>query len=120
VVPTAQGATTPDTAGAEVAGIGETRDTDPDVMPRIFRPPWAALLKRVFMTNALKCPKCQGRMKILAAITKPEAIREILAHLGIPSEAPRCTSARPPPQAELAGTSDLAEVDSADPPSPEW
>jgi hypothetical protein len=59
-------------------------------------------------------------MKILAAITKPEAIRKILVHLGIPSEAPRRTSARPPPQAELAGTSDLAEVDYADPPSPEW
>ena len=47
------------------------------------------------------------------------AIRKILDHLGIPSEAPRCTSARPPPQAELLGTADLAEVDYADPPSPE-
>jgi hypothetical protein len=76
--------------------------------------------KRSFLTDALKCPKCQGRMKILAAITKPEAIRKILDHLGIPSEAPRRTSARPPPQAELSGTSDRAEVDYADPPSPEW
>jgi hypothetical protein len=59
-------------------------------------------------------------MKILAAITKPEAIRKILDHLGIPSEAPRRTAARPPPQAELVGTSDLAEVDYADPPSPDW
>ena len=59
-------------------------------------------------------------MKILAAITKPEAIRKILDHLGIPSEAPRRTSARPPPQAELSGTSDLAEVEYAAPPSPEW
>jgi hypothetical protein len=80
----------------------------------------AVLLKRVFMTDALTCPKCQGRMKILAAITKPEAIRKILDHLGIPSEAPRRTAARPPPQPELSGTSDLAEVDYADPPSPEW
>jgi hypothetical protein len=59
-------------------------------------------------------------MKILAAITKPEAIRRILDHLGISSEAPRRTSARPPPQAKLSGTSDPAEVDYADPPSPEW
>jgi len=81
---------------------------------------WAILLKRVFMTDVLTYPKCQGRMKILAAITKPEAIRKILDHLGIPSEAPRRTSARPPPQAELSGTSDRAEVDYADPPSPEW
>jgi hypothetical protein len=32
----------------------------------------------------------------------------------------RHTTARPPPQGELSGTSDLAEVDYADPPSPEW
>ena len=66
----------------------------------------ALLLKRVFM--------------ILAAITKPEAIRKILDHLGIPSEPPRRTAARPSPQTELSGTADLAEVDYADPPSPEW
>jgi hypothetical protein len=59
-------------------------------------------------------------MKILAAIIKPEAIRKILDHLGIPSEASRRTSARPPPQPELPGTSVLFEVDYADPPSPEW
>jgi hypothetical protein len=59
-------------------------------------------------------------MRILAAITKPESIRKILDHLGIPSEAPRRTTARPPPQAELSGTADLAEADYADPPSPEW
>ena len=72
------------------------------------------------MTDALTCQKCQGRMEILGAITNPKAIRKILDHLGIPSEAPRRTAARPTPQAELAGTADLAEVDYADPPSPEW
>ena len=76
--------------------------------------------KRSFLVDALSCPKCNGRMKILAVITKPEAIRKILDHLGIPSEPPRRTAARPPPQAELSGTADLAEVDYADPPSPEW
>ncbi|HJX52163.1 MAG TPA: transposase, partial [Polyangia bacterium] len=99
---------------------GESREIDITKLPRVSRLPWALLLKRVFMTDALTCPKCQGRMKILAAITKPEAIRKILDHLGIPSEAPHRTAARPPPQAELSGTSDLAEVDYADPPSPEW
>ena len=46
-------------------------------------------------------------------------MRKILDHLGIPSEAPRRTSARPPPQAELAGTSDLPRFDYADPPNSE-
>jgi hypothetical protein len=114
----------PETAGAEAAGdskagAGESREIDITKIRRGSRLPWAVLLKRVFMTNALTCPKCQGRMKILAAITKPEAVRKILDHLGIPSEVPPRTAARPPPQAELSGTADLAEVDYADPPSPE-
>jgi hypothetical protein len=125
VVPTHPAPPAPDTAdadaaGADQAGTGESCDIDITKIPRVNRLPWALLLKRVFMTDALTCPKCQGRMKILAAITKPEAIRKILDHLGIPSEAPRRTAARPPPRAELSGTSDLAEVDYADPPSPEW
>jgi hypothetical protein len=76
--------------------------------------------KRSFLVDALSCPKCNGRMKILAAITEPDAIRKILDHLGIPSEAPRRTAARPPPQAELRSTFDVVDVDYADPPSPEW
>jgi hypothetical protein len=123
--PTPPAPPAPDAASAEAAGIdkageGEFRDIDLGKLARVSRLPWALLLKRVFLTDALKCPKCKGHMKILAAITKPEAIRKILDHLGIPSEAPRRSSARPPPQAELARMSDLAEVDYADPPSPEW
>jgi hypothetical protein len=125
VVPTPPAPCAPDAASteaarAERAGTGESREIDISNTQRGSRLPWALLLQRVFMTDALTCPKCNGRMKILAAITKPEAIRKILDHLGIPSEAPRRTTARPPPQAELLGTADLAETDYADPPSPEW
>jgi hypothetical protein len=125
VEPTPPSPPTPDGAGAEATaddkvGEGEPRDIDITQMPRVSRLPWAVLLKRVFMTDALTCPKCQGRMKILAAIIESQAIRKILDHLGIPSEAPHRVAARPPPQTEFSGTSDLAEVDCADPPSPEW
>jgi hypothetical protein len=104
----------------DTVGTGETREIDISQLPRGSRLPWAVLLKRVFLTDALTCPKCQGRMKILAAVTKPDAIRKILDHLGIPSEAPLRTRARPPPQAELSSVADHPEVDYADPPSPEW
>ena len=90
-------------------------DLDASNVPRFGRVPWAVLLKRVFLTDALTCPKCQGRMKILAVITDASAIRKILVHLGIPSEAPRRTPARPPPQAELAGLTDDIYVDYAAP-----
>ena len=39
---------------------------------------WAELLHRVFSVAVLECPKCSGRMRILAAINPPEAIRKIL------------------------------------------
>ena len=125
VVPTPPALLAPETAGAEAAGddkagTGESREIDLTKIQSGSRLPWAVLLKRVFMMDALTCPKCQGRMKTLAAITKPDAIRKLLDHLGISSEAPRRTTARPPPQAELSGTADLAEFDYADPPSAEW
>ena len=124
VVPTPPAPPAPDAAsaeavGADKAGTGESREIDITKIRRGSRLPWALLLQRVFLVDALSCPKCNGRMKILAAITKPEAIRKILDHLGISSEAPRRTAARPPPQAELSGTSDVVDVGYADPPSPE-
>jgi hypothetical protein len=53
-------------------GTGESREIDITKIQRGSRLPWALLLKRVFMTDALTCPKCHGRMKILAAIPSPE------------------------------------------------
>jgi hypothetical protein len=122
VVPTPPAPRAPDAAGSHAAGAdepgtGESRDIDITKISRLGRLPWAVLLQRVFLADALTCPKCQGRRKILAAITEPDAVRKILDHLGIPSQAPRRTVARPPPQAELSGT---ADIDCADPPSPEW
>jgi hypothetical protein len=105
---------------ARKRGDDEIRDLDASKVPRFGRLPLAVLLKRVFLTDALTCPKCQGRMKILAVITDAAAIRKILVHLDISSEAPRRTPARPPPQAELAGLSDDIDVDYADPSGPKW
>jgi hypothetical protein len=45
---------------------------------------WAELLKRVFGIEALRCP-CGKQMRVLAAITEPEAIRAILDCLNLPS-----------------------------------
>jgi hypothetical protein len=117
--PPARDAADADSAGAEKPGTCESREIDITNIQRGSRLPWALLLKRVFMTDALTCPKCHGRMKIVAAINKRDAIGKILDHLGIPSEAPRRAAARPPPQAEFFGAANLAEVDYADPPGPE-
>ena len=102
----------------EVRGDDGIQDLDATKVPRLGRLPWAVLLKRVFLTAALTCPKCQGRMRILAVLTTPDDVRKVLDHLGIPSEAPRRTLARPPPQPELPGTADNPDVNNAAPLQP--
>lgn len=49
---------------------------------------WAELMKRVWSIDVLQCPRCLGRMRIVAAIHDPDATRKILECLGLPSRAP--------------------------------
>jgi putative transposase/transposase-like zinc-binding protein len=56
---------------------------------------WAELMKRVWALDVLECPRCQGRMRILAAIHSPDAIHKILVCLGLPSRAPPVSRAVP-------------------------
>ena len=52
-------------------------------------------MKRVFSIGVLESPRCGGRMRILAAIHPPEAIRKILDCLGLPSRPPPIARALP-------------------------
>ena len=36
--------------------------------------PWAALLQRTFGFDVLECPRCDGRMRLLAMVTDPIAL----------------------------------------------
>ncbi|MGA2264597.1 MAG: transposase [Acidobacteriota bacterium] len=49
---------------------------------------WATLMARVLELDVLACPRCGGRMRILAAIDSPDAIHKILTCLGLPTRAP--------------------------------
>ncbi len=61
------------------------------------RHPWAELRKRVFEVDALCCPRCGERMRILAAITDADVARRILACLSLPTRAPPTARARGSP-----------------------
>jgi hypothetical protein len=54
---------------------GESRRDD-DTSPRGYS--WAELLARVFLLDALECPRCHGRREILSMITDPPVIIAIL------------------------------------------
>jgi hypothetical protein len=59
---------------------------------------WADLMRRVFAIDVLACAGCGGRLRFLATIEDPPTVTKILAHLGLPTEGPALTPARPPPQ----------------------
>ena len=54
-------------------------------------------MRRVFDLDVLACPRCGGRMSVIATIEAADVLRKILGHLGLPIDPPAPLSARPPP-----------------------
>ena len=79
--------TLPPTAGTGLPGRAPTA--------REARKGWAALIKQVYESDPLSCPKCGATMKIIAFIERhqTEVIEKILRHCGLWEEG----SARGPP-----------------------
>ena len=74
---------------------------DKAAAPKRYRLKWAALLARVFRIDVEKCPKCSGKMKIVAALTDPASIRQYLKGTGNEADIPELAPARAPPQVEM-------------------
>ena len=89
----------PGRQAASAAPRGEPPQRGPGHPPaapaRRRRLAWSALLQRVFRVDVLECPRCGGRMRILAAIHQPAVARRILACLGLPARAPPLAPAPP-------------------------
>ena len=67
---------------------------EPEGSSKAHRKNWARLIQKIYGLDPLTCPKCQGRMRIIAFIENQEIIRKILTHLGLYS-----VRSRPPPRA---------------------
>jgi hypothetical protein len=63
---------------------------------------WAHLMRRAFDVDVLACPRCGGRLRLIATIDNPRVIREILAFLTISTEG----SDRAPPHLPAVHTGD--------------
>jgi hypothetical protein len=48
--------------------------------------PWSELLARTFAVDVLACPRCQGRMRLLALVKDPASIAQHLATVGEATE----------------------------------
>jgi hypothetical protein len=68
---------------------------EPDPLPKAGRLDWATLMRRTFDADVLGCPRCGGRMQVIALIEEPAVIQAILEHEGLPSSPPRAAPARP-------------------------
>jgi len=67
-----------------------------------YRIPWAELLQKVFAVDVLECPRCAGRLELIAFINEPKVARKILDHLGLASQAPPLARSSAPGE-DLAG-----------------
>ena len=92
--------TGPSTAGGALPDSTEPPPAGALRRPRV-RPryrSWAELMRRAFEADVLACPRCGGRMSVLATIDDPAVITRILTHLGlsldpgepVPGRAPPC------------------------------
>ena len=68
---------------------------EPEGSSKEYRKNWARLIQKIYEVDPLMCPKCQGRMKIIAFIEDEEVIEKILKHLGLWD-----LKVRPPPRAK--------------------
>jgi hypothetical protein len=62
---------------------------------------WADLMRRAFEIDVLACPRCSGRLRLIATVEDPDAIRAILAALAVS----RARADRAPP---LAASPDIS------------
>ena len=59
---------------------------------------WAELMRRTFELDVLACPRCGGRLRLVALIEQAAVVQRILRHFGLPTEVPEPRPARAPPR----------------------
>jgi hypothetical protein len=74
--------------------------------------PWEELMRRAFNVGVLACPRCGGRLRLIALIEPAAIIGRILRHLGLPTELPVARPARAPPLFAAAGEAQADEYES--------
>ena len=54
-------------------------------------------MRRSLGLDVLACPRCGGRLTLVALIEDPAVIARVLRHLGLPTDMPEAQPARAPP-----------------------
>ncbi len=81
-------------AGAHERPPAVEAESVPPSLPEARRR-WAELLRRIFEVDPLRCPRCGHEMRIVAFITQPRVIDQILTQLRRTATEPRRSRAPP-------------------------
>ncbi|MEW5855757.1 MAG: transposase, partial [Myxococcota bacterium] len=60
---------------------GHSHDEQPPAYKQ--RIPWAELLRRTFDVDALECPRCGGRLRVVTVVKDPAEARRYASHMGL-------------------------------------
>jgi putative transposase len=69
-----------------VASASTDANDEPTAAPSARHWAWAALMRRAFEIDVLACPRCGGRLRLLATVDDSDAIRAILAAVAVSRE----------------------------------
>jgi len=86
----------PAAEGVVAQGVGQAYRHSGRVGRRPNRA-WAELMERSFGFDVLACPRCTGRMTLVALIRDAAVVGRILRHLGLPDAVPSPRAGRAPP-----------------------
>ena len=66
----------------------ETEISEIDAAPlsKELKKRWSYFIRKVYETDLLACPKCQGEMCIISFIDQPDVIKTILQHVALSEE----------------------------------
>jgi len=90
----------------EVASATTDANDVPMARPVVRYWAWADLMRRAFDIDVLACPRCGGRLRLIATVEDPDAIRAILAALAESRE----PAGRAPPFAAAQASSQAAAI----------
>ena len=83
-----------------ITSLTKSKAVKPKIKKKIYRTPWAELLKHVFKFDVSNCDNCGTKLVLLASITSRHACNKILSHLGLPIYEVIAMAPRGPPEFE--------------------
>jgi hypothetical protein len=64
-------------------------------------------MRRTFDLDVLECPRCGGRLRLIALIEQAHVVDRILRHLGLQTDRPEPRPGRAPPRDAVDADSQL-------------